>query len=88
MYQLKDLAIMKHLRKYFTAGLLAVVPLFLVFIVIRFLYQFIDQNVLNLIGDYIGFRVPGLGLLITVVLLIITGWFSRNLFGRWFFRII
>ena len=78
----------KHFRKYISAGLLSVVPLFLVFIVIRFIYIFIDQNVMNLIGDSLGFRVPGLGLLITVIILYGIGILSRNLFGSWLFNLI
>ena len=64
------------------------VPLFLVFIVVRFIYIFIDQNVMNLIGDSLGFRVPGLGLLITVIILYGIGLLSRNLFGSWLFKVI
>ncbi len=77
---------MQHLKKNIFSGLLAVVPLFLVFIVLRFLYVAIDQNVLNLIDDLIGIRVPGLGLIFITLLLYGIGLFSRNLFGKWFFN--
>lgn len=78
----------RHFKKYITAGLLSVVPLFLVFIVVRFIYIFIDQNVMDLIGDSLGFRVPGLGLLITIIILYGIGLLSRNLFGNWLFNMV
>ncbi len=76
-----------HLRRYIVTGSLAVIPLFLVYLVVRFIYLFIDQNVMNLIDNFIGMRIPGLGLLITVLILYLVGLFSRNMFGKWVFTI-
>ncbi|MCF7859075.1 MAG: DUF502 domain-containing protein [Candidatus Cloacimonetes bacterium] len=79
--------VIQHLKKYILAGILAIIPLFLVLIIVRFFYLFIDQNVLDLIDDYIGIRIPGLGLLLTVLLLYFVGLLSRNLFGKWLLNI-
>ncbi|MGA1824652.1 MAG: DUF502 domain-containing protein [bacterium] len=79
--------IIKHIKKYFTAGLLAIIPLFLVFIVIRFIYIFIDQNILNYLDNFIGIRIPGLGLLFTILLFYLIGIFFHNLLGKWLLKL-
>ena len=79
--------IIKHLRKYIIAGLLSIVPLFLVFIVIRFIYIFIDQNVLDFLDNFIGIRIPGLGLLFTILVFYWIGIFSHNLLGKWVLKL-
>lgn len=76
----------QHLKKYIFAGVLAGVPLFLVYLVMRFMYVFIDKNVMDFLDDFIGFRLPGLGLFITIFLLYLVGLLSRNLFGKWLFN--
>ncbi|MBN1997342.1 DUF502 domain-containing protein [candidate division KSB1 bacterium] len=79
--------ILRHLRRYIITGSLAVIPIFLVYMVTRFIYLFIDQNVMNLIDDFIGIRIPGLGLVITILLLYGIGLLSRNMFGKWLFNL-
>lgn len=77
--------ILKHTRHFILRGVLASIPLFLVYLVVRFLYLTLDRNVVGLIDQFIGFTFPGLGFLITLLLLYLTGVFSSNLFGRWIF---
>ncbi len=72
-----------HIRRKIMAGILAVIPLALVLLVLRFLYTFIDQNVLDLVDRWTGVRFPGLGLLIFLVALYLLGVFSSNIAGRW-----
>jgi len=76
-------AFISHLRKYIIGGLLSLIPLFLLYIVIRFIYLSIDKNVLNLIDEYIGIRIPGLGILFTLLLLYLIGLFTNNIFVKW-----
>ena len=77
----------QHAKKYIFAGLLAIVPLGLVYFVLRFIYLFIDQTVMNLFFKVFGFRIPGLGLVIIILLLYFIGLFSRNFLGKWLFHI-
>lgn len=79
--------IMNHLKKYISAGMIVVIPIFLVYLVLRFVYFFIDQNVMDFVENLIGIRIPGLGLFITIVVLYFIGFHSRNLLGKWVINI-
>ncbi|MEW5900361.1 MAG: DUF502 domain-containing protein [Acidobacteriota bacterium] len=81
---MKDL--FKHLRTHIFRGFLAVIPLGLSFLVIRFLYLTIDTRVTGLIDRVLGFRIPGLGILLVVMVLYLLGlaashWAGRKAFG-------
>ena len=76
--------IVSHLRNYFLRGTLAFIPIFLVYLAIRFIYIGIDVNVMDVVYEVIGVRVPGLGILFTIIFLYALGIFSSNIIGRWF----
>ncbi len=78
---------MNSLRKYFVAGLLVWVPLVCTFVVLSFSINLIDSSLLLLPEAYrpetlIGFKIPGLGVILALVLVIITGLIAANFFGR------
>lgn len=64
------------------------VPLVLIYFVLRFLYLAVDQRVMGLVNEWIGFRVPGLGLVLALMLLYLTGLLAGNIVGRKFFSVI
>lgn len=77
----------KILRRYLVAGLLLWIPLGITFLVTRFLVGMMDQTLLLLPAQYrpealLGFSIPGLGLVLTFVLLLVTGMLVANLLGR------
>ncbi len=74
-----------HIKKYILSGALAIVPIALVFMIVRFLYLSVDKTILNLIDDILGFRIPGLGIVFVLFILYLLGIFASNLAGRWFF---
>ncbi|MDH7494233.1 MAG: DUF502 domain-containing protein, partial [Candidatus Saccharicenans sp.] len=63
-------------------GFLALIPIYLSYLVIKFLYLNVDQKVAVQIENYIGFRVPGLGLVLILVLLYLLGWLASNWVGK------
>jgi uncharacterized membrane protein len=76
----------KHLKTRVFRGLLAIVPLYLCFLVVRFLYVSLDRNVSGWIEKLIGRRIPGLGLLLVLVILYLLGivagnWIGKKVFG-------
>ncbi len=77
-----------HMKSYIIKGLLALIPIGLVVFTIRILYVFIDRQVLHLIDYYTGFHVPGLGLLVFIVLLYVTGVIASNVIGKRLFGIL
>lgn len=78
---------MTLLRKYLIAGLIVWVPLGATLLVIKVVVDLLDQVLLILPAQYhpdtlLGFHVPGLGVLLSVAIVIATGVIVANLFGR------
>ena len=78
---------MPALRRYLAAGLLIWVPLGVTILIIKFLVDVMDQTLLLLPSAVrpevlLGHRIPGLGVVFTVVVVIFTGMIVTNLFGR------
>lgn len=78
---------MTHLRRYLIAGLLVWAPLVITVLVVKFLVDVLDGTVMLLPADLrpenlLGFRIPGLGVVLTIVILLVTGMVVANLVGR------
>ena len=78
---------MGRLRTWLVAGLLVWVPLGVTFLVVKLLIDLADQVLLLLPEAYrpevlLGFNIPGLGVALTALTVIITGMIFANLFGR------
>jgi len=78
---------MKRLRRYLIAGLLVWMPLYVTFILVKFLGGVMDDSI-GLLPDNLrpehwwGAPLPGLGVILTVVLIFVTGVLTANLVGR------
>ena len=75
------------LRRYFVAGLLVWIPLGITLWVLKLLVDLMDQSLLLIPENYrsealFGFHVPGLGLILTVAIVVFTGAVAANFFGR------
>jgi len=78
---------MARLRRWLVAGLLVWVPLGVTFLVVKLLIDLADQVLLLLPIQYrpevlLGFNIPGLGIALTALTVIVTGMIFANLFGR------
>jgi len=78
---------MKKLQKYLIAGLLVWLPIVVTVLLFRFLITLMDQTLILLPSQLrpeavIGFKLPGLGLILTLLVLIITGIFAANFIGK------
>jgi uncharacterized membrane protein len=78
---------MVTLRRYFIAGLLVWIPLGITLWVLKLLVDVMDQSLLlvpeNFRSDKLfGFHVPGLGIILTVAIVLTTGALAANFFGR------
>jgi len=83
---------MPTFRRYIVAGLLVWVPLGVTVLVVKFLIDLMDQLLLLIPYDYrpevlLGFNIPGLGVLLALVIVIVTGVVVANLFGRQLVRV-
>ncbi len=76
-----------HIRNYLIAGLLVLLPLWATWQVIGFLVGLLDGSLALLPRAYqpdhlIGFHVPGLGVILSVAIVFITGLVATNFFGK------
>ena len=80
---------MKALRRYIVAGILVWLPLGLTILLLRFAVRLMDRSLLLLPPQYrpeaiLGVNIPGLGAILTVILLLLTGVLAANFVGRAF----
>jgi uncharacterized membrane protein len=78
---------MSTLRRYFVAGLLVWIPLGITLWVLKLLVDVMDQSLLLLPENFrsdalFGFHVPGLGIILTLAIVLATGALAANFFGR------
>ncbi len=70
--------ITKVLRNYFLSGVLIIVPLIITYLVLRFLFVNVDGLLSPLINKLIGYKIPGIGLLATLILIFLAGIFASS----------
>jgi len=75
------------MKKYLIAGLLVLMPLGITFLVVRAIVGFLDRSLLLLPDAYqpealLGIHVPGFGVVLAVVLVLVTGMTVANLLGK------
>ncbi|MEX2353074.1 MAG: hypothetical protein WD709_02715, partial [Gammaproteobacteria bacterium] len=78
---------MSALRKYLIAGLLVWVPLGATVVIVKLVIDLMDLTLLLFPERYHpenlwGFTIPGLGLLLALVIVVLTGVLAANLLGR------
>lgn len=75
------------IRRYFIAGLLVWLPIWVTYVVIKFLFDLMDGTLALLPEKYqpdqlIGIHIPGLGLVFTLIILFVTGILATNFIGH------
>ena len=78
---------MGKFRSYLIAGLLVWLPIVVTVLILKFLIDLVDRSLLLLPAMLqpeilIGFRIPGLGFLLSGAVLLLTGMVVTNLLGR------
>jgi uncharacterized membrane protein len=73
-------------RKYLITGLLIWIPLVITIWVLKLIVDTLDQSLLLLPDEwrtesFLGIHVPGLGVILTLVIVFLTGVFATNFFG-------
>ena len=71
-------------RRYFFTGLATLFPVTVTLFVVWKIFGLAD----GLLGKFLPFQFPGLGLILTVVIILLVGVFSVHFFGKVIFRII
>jgi uncharacterized membrane protein len=70
------------LRRSFITGFFVMVPLFISVAAIIWIFNVVDSTTTPLYDRMLGRRIPGLGIVSTVVVLVLVGAFARNVIGR------
>jgi len=82
-----------RLRGYFLAGILVTVPVVLTFYLIWIFVKFVDRQIAPLFpehynpANYLPFGIPGLGVVIVVIVMILIGALTASFMGKLFHRI-
>ena len=76
-----------HLRRYLVAGLLIWIPVGVTMLVFKALLDLMDRMLFLVPVAYrpetlLGFRIPGLGAILALVVLLVTGVLGANLLGK------
>ncbi|MBT5471656.1 MAG: DUF502 domain-containing protein [Nitrospina sp.] len=80
----------RRIRNVFITGLLITLPIALTYFILQFLFKNLDAlspvftKILIDLGAPIpeGYRIPALGLVITLLIVLAVGWFTTNFFGK------
>lgn len=75
------------IRRWFIAGLLVWLPLAATVLVLQLLVNFLDRSLLLLPPSWrpealLGFDIPGLGIILSLLLVLVTGFLAANIVGR------
>ncbi|HEX4922458.1 MAG TPA: DUF502 domain-containing protein [Bdellovibrionales bacterium] len=69
------------LKNYFITGLIIIVPIAVTFWITYSLLLWLDE--IYFFEKWLGVSVPGLGLLITLAAILLTGFLGKNVLGNW-----
>ena len=80
-------AVRNDFRKLFITGLLVILPVWITFLTIKFIVGLLDRATLIIPPPWrpeniLGFHIPGIGLVLTVVIILFFGFVARNILGR------
>jgi len=74
-------AISETLKRWFVAGILILVPAVVTYLVLAFVFQKVDNLLLPTIYKFFGYHIPGLGILILILLILLLGAMTRSVIG-------
>jgi len=73
---------LKRIRNYFVAGLIVLVPVIITWQLLVWLFNIVDGLLGGLVTQVFGRPLPGLGLVITILVVLLVGLLAANIFGR------
>lgn len=76
------ISIRSVLKRKFLAGLVVSIPAIITVLVLVWFFEFVDGILAPLYDKFLGYHFPGLGFVSTVVLILLIGIISTNVFGK------
>jgi uncharacterized membrane protein len=77
-----------RIRRYFLTGLFVLIPIGVSVLVVTSLFNLLDAWARPITQRLLGRHIPGLGILITAAVILLTGALSSNIVGRWTFGLV
>lgn len=84
---MSEMSVWGRLRRYLLTGVVVIAPVGVTAFVLYWIFVRIDAILGRLLSGVFGLRVPGLGLMALVVLLIVVGWVAQQALGRQMIRL-
>lgn len=87
------MGLLARLRAYLFAGILLTAPISITLYIAWIVVNFVDQWVNRMLppvynpNHYVPFNIPGLGLVLVLIVLIVVGWLAAGILGRFFVRV-
>lgn len=78
---------MRRLRRFFLTGIIVTLPAAATIYALWLVFSFLDQLAGQAVGLFLGRRVTGLGLALTVAVLLTAGFLATNFIGRFFLNL-
>lgn len=72
----------RNLRNYFLTGLAVILPAAATIFVLWKIFAFVDGFAGRLLAHFTPYKIPGLGIVVTVVLILLVGVLATNVIGR------
>ena len=79
---------LKIIKRYFISGVVVVVPIILTIVVIKFIFETGDGLLQPYLQKLLGYSIPGLGIVVTLLLIILAGLLTRNFIGAEIHRLV
>src|ERR1700682_5334717 len=76
------------LKRYFLTGVFVLLPVAASAVIVTWLFNLLDGWASPLTQRLFGHHIPGVGLVITIAVIILTGTLSSNVIGRWFLALV
>lgn len=75
-------ALGRHLRRSFVAGIIILVPVFITYVLTRWLFNLVDSLLRPAIARWLNWNWPGLGILVLIVLVYVIGLLWATVIGK------
>jgi len=72
----------RFLRHSFLTGILVIVPLGVTYLILKLVFNAVDNILAPYIEKFIGLDIPGLGVAATIILIFLAGLVATNVFGK------
>lgn len=73
---------MRTIRRIFLAGLIVLLPALITIYILGVTFNIIDSLLRGLLEFYLGYTIPGIGFIATILLIFLVGLLATNVFGK------